>query len=119
MSLVKIVTQVDATAELLREQLRDQLRAEHSNLYPLEVLQAYIQRLESYSDIDKQVEIITPGQVARDIVIDPYSYLAHCGLYVFNRKYFQDVDDISDHVQRRGYLLHINTVHNVVYHIPD
>ena len=115
MSLVKIVTQVDATAELLREQLH----VKNNDLYPLEVLQAYIQRLESYSDLDKQVEIITPERVVQDIVIDPYSYLPHCGLYVFNGEFFQDPADIAEHVQNRGYLLCINPGHNVVYHIPD
>ena len=115
MSLVKIVIQADATAELLREQLQER----NNDVYPLEVLQAYIQRRETYSDLDKQVEIITPSQVARDIVIDPYGYLPHCGLYVFNGEFFQDPDDIAEHVQNRGYLLCMNTQHNVVYHIPD
>ena len=115
MSLVKIVTQVTATAELLWEQLCEK----NKNLYPLEVLQAYIQRLETYSDFDKQVEIITLERVIHDIAIDPYSYLPHCGLYVFNGEFFQDPADIAEHVQNRGYLLCINPGHNVVYHIPD
>lgn len=109
MSKVLVQTAVRASVAVLKAELA----LIGSDIYPNEVLSAYIQRLEEW-DIS---HVITASKVVSDIKISPFSYSKLADKYYFEGNSFAMVDDITDYVVHNHYGLITDETEQLVYYI--
>lgn len=100
-----------ASAELLLAELKKQ----DLTLFPIEVLEAYIDRYDQWG---KEIKLI-PSKVAQEIVASPFSYCKVNEMYLFEGNYFATVGAITDHVIDNSYGLITDEVNQIVYYIVD